>query len=803
MKDPAEELRTELQAAKRTISELLLQTAAQEHGGRQNEQDLEKSRSAMLFMLEDLEKARKQIELAHQEWMAALDAIDDPVFLHDGEFRILRANRAYQKRAGISFNELIGRPYYEVFPRTGNPLPGCLRAMEKGQDGEEEEITFDDRIYRSRAFPVHNEHTEYLYSVHSLEDVTERTRAENAMRDSEERYRALFETMLNGFAYCRMLYQDGRPVDFIYLDVNTAFEKHTGLKNVTGKCVSEVVPGIRESDPQLFEIYGRVSAGGAPEQFETYVASLKMWFFVSVYCPKPEHFVAVFDVITERKLAEEALRTEALRRRILMDSSRDGIAIVNQQHQVVEANSRFAEMLGYTQEELLGLHTWDYEANLNEAEIRARFSDISNANVTIETRHRRKDGAVYDAEVSISGTVVGGEPMVFTVTRDITERKQQEFAMQRANHALRTISAGNQALIHAVDEQLLLQEMCEVAVQIGGYRMAWIGYARNDATKSIEQMAQAGFEMGCPNLSPLTWSDSRTEACPAGDAIIRRNTRVVQDILSDTDANPWRAHASTYGYASCIALPLLDGERAFGVLVLFDAKVNIFDEDEVKLLEEMAGDLAFGILTLRIKMAHREHEQRLQKNMLQTVEAIASIVEMRDPYTAGHQVRVADLARAIARQMGLTEEEQQVIHLAGVVHDLGKIRVPAEILSKPGRLNEIEYSLIRMHPQAGYDILKSIDFSWPIAEMVLQHHERMDGSGYPQGLQGNDILLGARILCVADVMEAMSSHRPYRPGLGNDAALGEIMRGKDSNYDPAVVDACVALFKEKGYEFPQ
>jgi HD-GYP domain-containing protein (c-di-GMP phosphodiesterase class II) len=149
--------------------------------------------------------------------------------------------------------------------------------------------------------------------------------------------------------------------------------------------------------------------------------------------------------------------------------------------------------------------------------------------------------------------------------------------------------------------------------------------------------------------------------------------------------------------------------------------------------------------------------------------------------------------------MGLPEEQMQAIHLAGLVHDLGKIRIPAEILSKPSRLNEIEYSLIKMHPQAGYDILKEVDFSWPIAEMVLQHHERMDGSGYPQGLKGEEILLGARILVVADVVEAMSSHRPYRPGLGVDAALAEINRGRGTQYDPQVVDASVALFRERGY----
>ena len=543
MSDAVTQLRSELAAAQHAIAEL---------------SELIASRSGGLHIGEsgpdDLESMRKQIAQAHHEWIAALDAVDDPIFLHDKEFRILRANRAYQRQAGLPFGEFIGRPYYEIFPRMDGPLPGCQHVLEEKIDKDnEDEIAVDGTFYRSRAFPVHNEQGEYLFSVHTLEDTT--------------------------------------------------------------------------------------------------------------------------------------------------------------------------------------------------------------------------------------------------------ERKEHELALQRANRALRTISAGNQALIHATEEGQLLQDMCDVAVQVGGYRMAWIGYARDDDDKTIEQMAQAGFVEGGLNLLPLTWSREGHQFCPAGDAIISGEPKVVQDIQSEPETNSWHKNARRNGYASCIALPLMDGKRAFGVLVLFDRKLNVFDADEVGVLEEMSGDLAFGILTLRVKLAHREHAQRLQDNMLQTVEAIASIVEMRDPYTSGHQARVAELAKDIASRMGLPEEQVQAIHLAGLVHDLGKIRIPAEILSKPGKLDEIEYSLIKMHPKAGYDILKGIDFSWPIAEMVLQHHERMDGSGYPQGLKGDEILPGARILIVADVVEAMSSHRPYRPGLGVQAALEEITKSRGVRYDPQVVDACVALFRERGHVF--
>lgn len=195
----------------------------------------------------------------------------------------------------------------------------------------------------------------------------------------------------------------------------------------------------------------------------------------------------------------------------------------------------------------------------------------------------------------------------------------------------------------------------------------------------------------------------------------------------------------------------------------------------------------------------KESERKLRASLLESIAALAATVEMRDLYTAGHQKRVAHLAVAMAKEMKLSEEQIEGIHLAGIVHDVGKIQIPAEILSKPGRLSEIELSMIKQHPLSGYEILKGIDFPWPIAQIVLQHHERMDGSGYPQGLKGDAILLESRIIAVADVVEAMASHRPYRPALGIDVALEEVSQFRGTKYDAQAVDACVALFKEQNY----
>lgn len=203
----------------------------------------------------------------------------------------------------------------------------------------------------------------------------------------------------------------------------------------------------------------------------------------------------------------------------------------------------------------------------------------------------------------------------------------------------------------------------------------------------------------------------------------------------------------------------------------------------------------------RMEVALRNGEIKLKESLKSTIEAISTALEMRDPYTAGHQRRVSELAVAISRKLSLNEEQIEGLSLAASIHDVGKINVPAELLTKPGRLTPLEYKMIQTHVLNGYEIVKNIKFPWPVADIIIQHHERLDGSGYPHGLKGDEILLEARILSVADVVESMLSHRPYRPALGLDAAMAEIEAGRGKLYDPAVVDACVALMREKGFVF--
>jgi putative nucleotidyltransferase with HDIG domain len=251
-----------------------------------------------------------------------------------------------------------------------------------------------------------------------------------------------------------------------------------------------------------------------------------------------------------------------------------------------------------------------------------------------------------------------------------------------------------------------------------------------------------------------------------------------------------------------LMVPLRNNGQMVGILLLGKkASHEPFSDEERHLLQTVSTEVAINLENANhVESIKRKHSE-LQKAMDGVVHAVSLVVGSRDPYTAGHQRRVAELARQIARSLGLSEWQTLGIFIAGLLHDVGKVSVPLDILSKPGKINNNEFDIIKDHCRVGYDILRKIEFPWPVTQAILQHHERLNGSGYPHGLTGNDIILEARILGVADVVEAMSSHRPYRPALGLDSALLEIKRGSGSLYDPEIVDACLRLLNNHEPEF--
>jgi putative nucleotidyltransferase with HDIG domain len=333
-------------------------------------------------------------------------------------------------------------------------------------------------------------------------------------------------------------------------------------------------------------------------------------------------------------------------------------------------------------------------------------------------------------------------------------------------------------------------------IEEGTVRMVrWRGYERLGIEKRIAHFSAPVVEL--PSLVQMVQTGE-----PA--------------VIPDTSADPdWALLEGWEWLRSYVGALIRVGGVTVGVLNVDGTRPGQFGPADAHRLKVFADHAAAAIENARLfeqaqqeiaerKRAEGELQQsleQLRKTFEGTVDVLKSTIEIRDPYTAGHQQQVTQLAHAIASEMGLPEKQIEGIRVAGMIHDIGKISVPAQILSKPGELNILEYGLIKQHPRIGYDLLKTIDFPWPVAQIVLQHHERMDGSGYPAGLSGDKIMLEARILAVADVVAAMSSHRPYRSALGIDKALEEISQNRGVLYDAEVVDVCLKLFTEKRWEF--
>jgi len=385
-------------------------------------------------------------------------------------------------------------------------------------------------------------------------------------------------------------------------------------------------------------------------------------------------------------------------------------------------------------------------------------------------------------------------------------KDQLEKDLLRSRCTLETMVACQEVLAMANTKSDLLQKICETIVEVGHFRMAWIGIAQNN--KSIKPLASSGIIDDYLDSRKLRYDREDEFGYPAAKAISTGEPYFVQDIINAPMAITWQTEALKRGYSSVLALPLVSNGKTFGSLSLYSGEPGYFSETDAYHFNKLAENIVYGIVALQTRSDRYKAEdnltkslEKLRKTLGAIIEALENTVEVRDPYTAGHQRRVADLSRSIATQMGFSEDIIDGIRIGGILHDIGKINVPIDILMKPRSLTDLEFSLIKLHPQVGYDVLKGIDFPWPVPKIILQHHERLDGSGYPQGLKNDDILIEAKILSVADVVEAMASHRPYRPALGVDKALEEISDKKGSLYNSEAVDACLGLFNTHGYTF--
>ena len=599
---------------------------------------------------------------------------------------------------------------------------------------------------------------------------------------------------------------------------------------------------------------------------------------------------------------------------------------------ILDVNQEGVDWYGWSLEELTQMYAGDINSLSPDEAIESLQTVEAKQHNKFLGRHRRADGSVRDVEIYRNKIVLDGKAVVHVMTHDITDRKRAEKELERLNRVLMVSDHCNKVLIRAQNEEELLQQICSIIVETGGYRMAWVSFALDDEAKRLQPAASAGSIGDYFETTTISWADDQYGQGPAGTAIRTGHPVAVNHILTDSHFNLWCIQAKKNGYAAVLGLPLCIDNRVVGALTIYSELPDAFNAEEIKLLTTLADNLAYGITMLRTREAKqrseadlRQSEERFRKMfeehsainfvvdpdtgniidanksaadfygwsieklrtmhvqeistlsseefgysmqqvrlkakrsyvsqhrradgsirdvesfpnvieiggkelvyaiiqditaqkdaeqkilsyvkqlegaMKSTLQAVAKVVEARDPYTAGHERRVGQIAEDIAREMGGSDETCQTMQLVGLVHDIGKISIPSAILAKPGELSATEFELIKTHAENGYQILHDIELPLPIAQIIREHHERMDGSGYPQGLKGENTLPESRILAVADVLEAMASQRPYRPTKGLEKAIHEIESNRGSLFDPDVVDAMLRLFREKGYQLP-
>jgi PAS domain S-box-containing protein/putative nucleotidyltransferase with HDIG domain len=820
--------------------------------------------------------ARKQAETALQEseekYRTLVETTDTGYLILDSQGKVTDANQEYVRLSGHkSLAEILGRSVVEWTAehdreRNAAEVSKCL------QQGYVRGLEIDYVDAEGRITPIEINATvittgQSLQIVSLCRDITERKRAEEALRESEEKYRLLVNqipaVVFRGYA--------DWSIDFF----DEKVEELTGYPKVDFD--SRKVKWCDLIPEEDFAYAQRVFIN-ALKTDKSYVREHRIrrkdgeirWVQCrgQIFCDAEEkitHISGVTFDVTKHKQTEEKLRKSEETYRQIVETALEGIWIIDAENRVTFANNRIMEMLGYSLDEVIGEpisqfmdRVWSEKASTLITE-HLRKGDKEHIDYKLRHKEGRELWVIMTASpiFDSQGRYAGSLGMV----TDITVRKRAEeeiarlasFPQLSPNPVLEMDTLGNitfanpaaQALAQKYDlhelQALLPADLEKMlcSARERGEKQFRCEKPINDGVFAIYVYLVPQFQVARLFFLDITERKRAAEAIrqseekfrrtfdqsPIGAAMVGldfRFQRVNAELCRITGYADEELTARTFvdiTHPDDVALDVKLARRlAAGKIDHYSLEKRYLRKDgstiwvrlSTRLIKDAAGNPLYYLPMIQDISAHKRAEEslrqslkRLQKALTEVVRAMAMTVEVRDPYTAGHQRRVTQLAQAITREMGLPKEQQDAVWCAGTLHDLGKIYVPAEILSRPGRLSDSEFALVKDHSLKGFEILEPIQFPWPVAEIVRQHHERLDGSGYPDGLQGEEILLEARILAVADVVEAMASHRPYRAAVGIDAALEEISRNRGVLFDPDAVDACIRVFKEKAFAFEE
>jgi len=601
-------------------------------------------------------------------------------------------------------------------------------------------------IYKSDFIPTEADKNliKIIASAIGVEEEREHTR--EAEQQNLELYRALTKASPDGVAFIDL---DG---NFVMVNQQAAkLHGFSAKEEMIGKNALDFISDQRKKE--IKEDLAKLEKTGKILNVETtffrkdgssFFGSLSMSLLKDAK-GNPKAFVGTLRDVTEKKKTEEELSIT----KFVFDNMADAALWVAADGQISYVNSAACSLLGYSYKELSTMKVFDIDANFTPQTWPQRWKIMKRDKIgKAQTHFITKEGRQFPVEIHGKYMEYDGQEYVCAIVRDITERWRVEGALRRAEE----------------EKTGILDSLSEMVAYYGkDMRILWANKAAG-ASSGLSPAELVGSR--CHDV----WHKRKMpcENCPVAKVFKTGDCHEEEITLSDGRVWFTRAHP----------VKDLDGDVSGVVEVISDITIK-----------------------KKIEQERRQSFNKSRRILEETVIALAATAERRDPYTAGHQRRVAHLACAIAKEMNLDEDKIEGIRMASIIHDVGKVYVPAEMLSKPSELSALEFSIIKTHPQVGYDILNPVEFPWPIAIIVLQHHEKMDGSGYPKGISGKDILIEAKILTVADVVEAMASYRPYRAALGMEKALAEIQKNRGTLYDQQVVDSCIKIFKKKQFKF--
>jgi PAS domain S-box-containing protein/putative nucleotidyltransferase with HDIG domain len=782
-----------------------------------------KTTGIMVVQNDITEKKRinKELKQNADKYQKLIENLQQGIWAIDKQSNTTYVNQPMADMLGYSPEEMLGKHLFSFMDKRGIEI--ATKLLNNRQHGIKEQHEFEflqkdgSRVYTLlNTSPILDDKGNYNGAIAGVQDITERKILEENLKKEQQQVQLIIDS-----APINMFFKDlaGR-----FVLVNKAFTEalKKPVEELTGKTVFDLYPreiaqGMTDDDREVFN-------SGQPKLgiIEKYMSSIGIRWIQTDKVPIFNEngivsgLVGFAQDITERKLAEEKYKD-------LFEQSIDPVYISSIAGSFENINQAMLDLFGYSKEEMLKMNAHDLYVNPAD---RDEFQQIITKDLFVKdyrVKLRKMDGETMDClitatvRLSDSKTIVGYQGII----RDITERVQAE--------RQREMSLKIMDLLNKSGEQLeLIRDIILLIRESGGFEAVGVRLKKGDdypyylydgftpAHIKLENSLCAVDEDGeiitdangspvlecmCGNIISGRFDPSKPFFTKGGSFWTNSTTKLLASTTEEDRQARTRNTCNGEGYESVALIPLKGENGNIGLLQLNDSRRNCFNLALIKYYEGIAQSIGIVLSRQRAREQLEDSYHRLQKAIEGAVRSIALTTEMKDPYTAGHQQRAAVLARAIAEEIKLTSEQIETISHAAILHDIGKIQIPSEILSKPGKLNSYEMDLIKTHPQVGHEIVKTLELPWDICPIVLKHHERLDGSGYPRGLKGEDIPIEARIMAVADVVEAMASHRPYRPALGIDRALDEISKNRNVLYDSQVVDACITLFKDKGFNF--